>query len=214
MRSWVQVLETASYRNSRKCGIHKIQSGQTLVQTLHKRELRAPGCPRILLCWSADISGSVISRASCVSVLWYFRLCDNQKHGAPEKPFSFLNCSHISHKLLRFSVFTRFSRFSGSPGSVLLEIFQNLSRTSVYKICPGSENSVYIITWEKTWMQSSGILQFHTGSYSGMSISKAREYYLFLASSACFIKHHHGSWQWCEQVTTVLEILTFLLWLT
>jgi hypothetical protein len=47
MRSWVQVLETVSCRNTGKCRVHKTQSGQTL----RKRELRAPGCPlRLLEC--------------------------------------------------------------------------------------------------------------------------------------------------------------------
>jgi hypothetical protein len=45
MRSWVQLLETASCKNARKGCVHKTQSGQTLPQTLRKRELRAPGCP-------------------------------------------------------------------------------------------------------------------------------------------------------------------------
>jgi hypothetical protein len=35
MRSWVQVLETASCRNARKSCIHKTQNGWTM----HKREL-------------------------------------------------------------------------------------------------------------------------------------------------------------------------------
>jgi hypothetical protein len=41
MRSWFQVLETASCRNAEKGSVHKIQSGWTL----HKRELRVLGCP-------------------------------------------------------------------------------------------------------------------------------------------------------------------------
>jgi hypothetical protein len=45
MKSWVQVLETASCRNAGKDCIHKTKSGQTLPQTLRKQELRAPGCP-------------------------------------------------------------------------------------------------------------------------------------------------------------------------
>jgi hypothetical protein len=40
MRSWVQVLETAFCRNAGKGCVHETQCGRTL----HKRELRAPGC--------------------------------------------------------------------------------------------------------------------------------------------------------------------------
>jgi hypothetical protein len=43
--AWFQVLETASCRNAGKCCINKTQSGRTLPRILHKRELRAPGCP-------------------------------------------------------------------------------------------------------------------------------------------------------------------------
>jgi hypothetical protein len=46
MRSWVQLLETSSCRNARKSYVHKTQSGRTLLRTLRKRDLRAPGCPR------------------------------------------------------------------------------------------------------------------------------------------------------------------------
>jgi hypothetical protein len=45
MRSWVQVLETTSYRNVGKDYVHKTQSGRTFPWILCKRELRAPGCP-------------------------------------------------------------------------------------------------------------------------------------------------------------------------
>jgi hypothetical protein len=40
----VQAIETATCRNGGKYCIHKPESGRTLPQTLHKRELRAPGC--------------------------------------------------------------------------------------------------------------------------------------------------------------------------
>jgi hypothetical protein len=43
--SWVQVLETTSYRNAGKCCVHKTQSDRTLLRSLRKRELCAPGCP-------------------------------------------------------------------------------------------------------------------------------------------------------------------------
>jgi hypothetical protein len=43
MRSWVQVLEIASYRNEGKDYVHKTQSGRTLPWTLCKEELRARG---------------------------------------------------------------------------------------------------------------------------------------------------------------------------
>jgi hypothetical protein len=42
MRSWVQILEAASFRNARKDCIHKTQSDRTLPRTLRKRELRTP----------------------------------------------------------------------------------------------------------------------------------------------------------------------------
>jgi hypothetical protein len=45
MKSWVQVLETASCKNAGKGYVHKTQSGRTLPYTLRKRELRAPDCP-------------------------------------------------------------------------------------------------------------------------------------------------------------------------
>jgi hypothetical protein len=35
----------ASCRNAEKGRVHKTQSGRTLLQTLHKRELHAPGYP-------------------------------------------------------------------------------------------------------------------------------------------------------------------------
>jgi hypothetical protein len=41
MRSWVQALKIASYRNVEKSYIHKTQSGRTM----HKWELSAPDCP-------------------------------------------------------------------------------------------------------------------------------------------------------------------------
>jgi hypothetical protein len=47
MRSWVQVLETATCRNAGKDCVHKTQSGRTLPWTLRKLELHAPGCPFI-----------------------------------------------------------------------------------------------------------------------------------------------------------------------
>jgi uncharacterized protein YlaN (UPF0358 family) len=39
------ILQTTSYRNAGKGFIHKNQSSWTLLQTLCKRELHAPGCP-------------------------------------------------------------------------------------------------------------------------------------------------------------------------
>jgi hypothetical protein len=45
MRSWVQVLETASCINAGKGCVHKTESGQILPRTLRKQELRASGCP-------------------------------------------------------------------------------------------------------------------------------------------------------------------------
>jgi hypothetical protein len=47
MRQWVQVLETASYRNAGKDYVHKTQNGWTLPRTRRKRELRAPDYPFI-----------------------------------------------------------------------------------------------------------------------------------------------------------------------
>jgi hypothetical protein len=48
MKSWVQVLETASCRNTRKGCVHKTQSGWTLFQTLHKAGATCTGLPFLM----------------------------------------------------------------------------------------------------------------------------------------------------------------------
>jgi hypothetical protein len=53
MRPWVQVLETASCRNSGKGCVHKTQSGWILPWTLRKQELHSSDCP--LLCIPVEL---------------------------------------------------------------------------------------------------------------------------------------------------------------
>jgi hypothetical protein len=62
MRSWVQVLETASCKNAGKDCVHKSknQSGQTLLWTLCKRELRAPGCPFSIIWNSLELTTKML----------------------------------------------------------------------------------------------------------------------------------------------------------
>jgi hypothetical protein len=61
MRSWVQVLETTSCRNAEKGYVHKTQSDRTLPRTLHKRELRTPGC--LFLWFSCTQSGRTLPQS-------------------------------------------------------------------------------------------------------------------------------------------------------
>jgi hypothetical protein len=61
MRSWVQVLETASCRNARKDCVHKTRSGQTLFRIRRKR---APG---IINASFASINSTDLDQISLVN---------------------------------------------------------------------------------------------------------------------------------------------------
>ena len=71
MRSWVQVLETASCRNAGKGCVHKTQSGRTLPRTLCKRELHAPGCP--FLCISSMFHFEMRANSKLLLTIFIFR---------------------------------------------------------------------------------------------------------------------------------------------
>jgi hypothetical protein len=70
MRSWVQVMETASCRNAGKGCVHKIQSGRTFPRTLRKWELRAPGCPFFIVLILAQLKLMASDFSFVFLLLW------------------------------------------------------------------------------------------------------------------------------------------------
>jgi hypothetical protein len=92
MRSWVQVLETASRRNAGKCYVHKSQSDRTLPQTLRKQELRAPGCP---------YSNPWISNTAYIKHLFNFLYSERMEEALLLEEFLYNHSAHHSVDLLR-----------------------------------------------------------------------------------------------------------------